>query len=227
MAIKNTEKNRSLRARVQPESDDVNVSNEDAEDIDAPLDAPRPAHVVIRSEGQRLLLGVTDSLSTIGKAVGASKQAVSTWRTGLYVPEPPYRRELQRRYQIPPSAWDGLADGEVPDEGEDEDEAPATAADQLDHLLKEYRKQLKRGDLSSRERVQYIEGLSRTIFQKAKLEKERELLEDRVIREHPKWRRLKRAIIDSLLPHPAAARAVEEAITRLIGEDEANQDVDV
>jgi hypothetical protein len=45
------------------------------------------------------------------------------------------------------------------------------------------------------------------------------MVEPRTIKEHVEWRRLKRLIIDALLPHPAASKAVEAAILRVLGED--------
>lgn len=183
----------------------------------------------LRSEGQRLLLELTDSLSTIGRAVGATKQAVGLWRAGTNVPDDARRRALEQHYGIPFAAWAGRLEVARPREPDpiaavDDDEAEPSVMDDCVRLLRSLRKQLGREDLTPRERVQLTEAFSRAVSQKARLERERELLEDRVIREHPKWRRLKAAMLEVLSKHPAAARDFEAVMVRLLDEEEAEDD---
>lgn len=175
-----------------------------------------------------MLREIPGSLATIGKAVGATKQSIAQWRDGVYVPDDRYRRALASHYGIPFSAW-GV--DEPPDEPEEEEEADDevegaehSAMRDYERLIRLLRTQLKSVKLTPRERAQLTDAFSRALAQKTRLERDREMLEDRTIRDHPKWQRLKQAIITALLPHPAAARDVEAVITRLLGEEETADD---
>jgi hypothetical protein len=114
------------------------------------------------------------------------------------VPEPPRRRNR------------------VEDEPE---HASRSALDDYNALLGQLRKQLARANLPSRERIQISDAFSRALAHKERLERSREMLESRTIKDHPRWKELKAAIISALLEHPAAARDVEAAITRVLGAD--------
>lgn len=99
-----------------------------------------------------------------------------------------------------------------PDEGE-----PPTALEDYNRLLRALRHQLDRPGLVARERVQVADAFSRALAHKERLERGRDLVEPRVIKDHPKWKELKAAIITALLDFPEAARAVEAAVTRVLG----------
>jgi transcriptional regulator with XRE-family HTH domain len=194
-----------------------------------PDDVPElePASVA-RSEGHRLLMGVTGSLQQIADAIGASKQAIAWWRTGARIPEERWRIKLQARYSIPPEAWDRVpGDAPAPVEWFPVTGREPSALEDCTRLLALLRSQLNRADLLGRERVQLGDAFARALAQKERLEKAREMLEARTVREHPEWRRLKRLIIDALLPHPAASKAVEEAILRVLGDEAAEIASDV
>lgn len=196
------------------------------------VDAPDPS----RSEGQRLLRERPETHAAIGAAIGATKQAVCNWRNGDRVPDEKWRRKLYAAFDIPADAWgrllavDGIerkpkrvddeeSDGDESEQESEEQEQEPSIMDDCDRLLKSIRKQLARPDLLAREHLQLSESFSRALQMKHRLERERETSEDRTIREHPKWRALKSAIIAALVPHPEAARAVEEAINRIIAEE--------
>lgn len=218
-----------VRARVHRAEPRVPVST--AREIDADTDADTDEEragledgIVVSSEAQRQLINLPASVRMIAKAIGASHSAVGKWRLGHTKPEAPLRRKLQEKYGIPVAAWRAL-DGSD-DDPEDDDRPETDTAALLDRLIRTYTRELKRQDLTPREIGQFTDGLQRAVAQKVKIERDRELLEERIIRSHPRWRRLKRAIIDALLLHPEAARAVEAAIVRLIGEDEAEAEVE-
>jgi transcriptional regulator with XRE-family HTH domain len=194
-----------------------------------------------RTEAQRLLRELPGTLDAIGKPLGATKQSVSLWRAGR-IPDERFRRKIADVFGIPFDAWaipptvgaepdpaygEGLDDD---DEGADELPAPdavtaaGSAVRDYDRLIKGLRKQLEQGRVTPRERGQLTDAYSRALAQKARILREHAMLEDRTIRDHPKWQRLKGAIIAALLPHPAAARDVEAAITRLLGEDESESE---
>jgi transcriptional regulator with XRE-family HTH domain len=219
---------RASTSRASSAEPDLEADELDDEELDdEPAPAPEPLRAPakpIRSEGQRMLLDVPGSLSQIGKAVGASKQSIAQWRDGLYVPDDRYRRALASHFGIPFSAWGAAEEPEpeleLDDDTDDEElEGTASALRDYERLIKLLRTQLKNGKLTPRERAQLTDAFSRALTQKTRLERDREMLEDRTIRDHPKWQRLKKAIIEALLPHPAAARDVEAAVQRILGED--------
>lgn len=181
----------------------------------------------IRTEGQRLLQLVTGSLQQIGESIGATKQAVALWRDGARVPEERWRRKLHAAFDIPPDAW-GRVPGEAEPEPEPEpdDGREPSALDDVARLLKILREQLRKPTLLARERAQLADAFARALAQKERLERAREMLEDRVIRDHPKWQRLKAVIIEALIPHPLAARDVEAAIARVLADEEDAADSD-
>jgi hypothetical protein len=190
------------------------------------LDDDTPVRVLRPSEAQRMFAALPGSLATIGKPIGASKQSVDQWRRGACVPEDRFRRAIASHYGIPFNAW-GLDDGDDDESEIDDDEIEAEVADPLDEyrrLIKLVRKQLARGALTARERAQLTDSYTRTLAAMTRLEREREMLEARTIREHAKWKALKNAIITALLRHPEAARDVEGVITRILSDESDDAD---
>ena len=205
------------RARVR--ESDVDASCGGFEAAGEELQLEREAAAVARTEGQKLLMAVPGSLQTIGEAIGATKQAVALWRTGARLPEDRWRRALSARFAIPVDAWDRLPGSAPAVEWFPSTEREPSALDDVNRLLALLRTQLNRTDLIGRERVQLGDSFSRALAQKERLERARETLENRVVREHPAWKRLKGLVIDALLPFPEAAQAVEAAILRALGEE--------
>src|SRR4051812_12955406 len=62
--------------------------------------------MLVRSEGQRLLLLVAGSLGDIAAACRCrSRTNVNDWRNGIKVPDPESRAQLWGAYGIPAIAW--------------------------------------------------------------------------------------------------------------------------
>jgi transcriptional regulator with XRE-family HTH domain len=201
-----------------PQSEDP-AEQQDAQRVDDDDEQVRPLRP---SEAQRMFAALPGSLATIGKPLGATKQSVDQWRKGACVPEDRFRRAIASHYGIPFNAWGLDEPDEQADDDTDDDELGELTADPLDEyrrLIKIVRKQLARGALTARERAQLTDSYTRTLGQMSRLEREREMLEARTIRDHAKWKVLKNAIITALLPHPAAARDVEAAITRVLSDE--------
>ena len=97
------------------------------------------------------------------------------------------------------------------------DRGSGTTSEALEGLLREVREDIARGGLLPSEVARLRDSESRLLAQRAKLERERELLEDRIVRDHPAWKRLQRTILKALEPHPVAAKAVLAAIEDSIG----------
>ena len=122
--------------------------------------------------------------------------------------------KLQARYGIPLEAWDRVA-GDTPAAAVEwfPTSGEPSALEDCARLLALLRSQLNRPDLLGRERVQLGDAFARALAQKERLERAREMLEARTIREHPKWQALKKLIIGALLPkHRDAALAVGAAL---------------
>jgi transcriptional regulator with XRE-family HTH domain len=198
------------------DADESTSSTREREVVDEAIHAPR-------SEGQRLLQLVPGSLAQIGEACGTSKQAVKMWRDGVRTPEPRFRRALGDAYKIPPASWDRVpssyATGDEEDDQGDDGAPEPTVLEDSARRLKRLRRALADKSLLPREHIALDEAFSRALAMKAKFERDAAMLETRTIREHSEWKRLKRIIIEALIAHPAASKAVEEAITRVLGDD--------
>jgi hypothetical protein len=181
-------------------------------------DATEPAQLV-RSEGQRLLRLVPGSLSEIAAAVRCqSKQSVLDWRNGRQVPGSRMRGALWAAYGIPAPSWDrmhGSSSPTVPSPPiRASGVAPSTLQDCL-ALLEVIRTARNQADLLPAERVKLADTEARILALRHRLEKEASMLEDAIVREHPAWQRLRRVLGKVLAAHPAAAKAVGDALLEM------------
>lgn len=187
------------------------------------------APVIPQTEGQRLLLLVQGSLKTIADAVGArSKQTVLDWRNGRKVPDEGFRRKLEKAYGIPVRSWllppEGTDGGDAP---VIQAKAPPAASSKPDTTLGETlalieatKAQLAARGLQPQERAKLNDTLAKLLALRARLERDVEALEDRIVREHPQWARIRATITSALKPYPEAAKAVAEALAGLDSDQE-------
>ena len=87
--------------------------------------------------------------------------------------------------------------------------------EQIDQL----RELQREPDLVAPARLKIADSLGKLLAIKARMERAQELLEDRIVREHPHWLRIRTAIQSALGAHPEALEAVQDALARL-DEDE-------
>lgn len=187
---------------------------------------------VVRSEGQRLLLAVQASLSEIGEQIGTHKVSVGEWRRGEKTPGPAMRAALEASYAIPRASWDlsparvGAPDGTVEyprtagrvDERAEGDRELSTL-EECNALIRSTKRAAAEGEaLLPSERVKLNDTLAKLLALRARLERENDMLEDRIVREHPLWQRIKRVTLAALVKHPAAARDLIDA-WRKVGEE--------
>lgn len=197
-----------------------------------PLPKP-PDDGVIRSEGQALLWQVRGSLDDIGRAVGARAQAVHTWRSGKIVPSERMRIRLEEMYAIPRRAW-ALKPGHAAERtltppattnGLEKPEVPAAALappepapDTLSGCLALHTRvraaQFEPG-LTAAERVKLSDTEAKVLALRHRLEREGQMLEARIIREHPRWQAVQRAIASAIGACPRCTKLVIDALTRL------------
>lgn len=185
--------------------------------------AASTASTAASTEGQRLLLAVPDSLSVVAGKVGCSKALAGYWRQGAKVPSPTMRAKLEAAYGIAPAAWE-LAPGAAPPEpataagDEEEPELEAVGTDTLaltNAQLAEIRRALRNKGLSEAARSKKEDTYAKLLALKARLEREQELVEDRIVREHPMWRRIRERIVEAVRPYPDAAKAIVSALEEL------------
>ncbi len=174
------------------------------------------------TEGRAQLESLDASLRDIAAAAGVSRSTARRWRIGEKVPSPEERQKLRKVFGIPVGAWDS-AEGRGEREAAPSQEPaagpypprPAGDASTLEHaryLLQCIRVDLVHPDLTITARSKLRSDEARTLGLIAKLERDVELAEARYVQDHPEWRRLKQEILDALKKHPAAAKAVAEAI---------------
>lgn len=187
------------------------------------------------TEGQRLLQVATrgKSLSTIARELslqGGQRASVGHWLNGDKRPKPPNRAAMWDRYQIPIAAWDhhphaaaanGNGNGHAlatahGHTGHSDTGAPPTTLQDCLAVLALLRVERNKPNLLASERIKLAESEGRLLALRMRLERDHERLEDRIVREHPAWKRLMRLMCEVLAKHPAAladmATALEERL---------------
>lgn len=184
--------------------------------------APKPSAVpqatapMLRSEGQRMLLHVSGSLLAIGKAVGVkSPQTVLKWRNGASVPGPEVRAQMQVALGIPIQAWLRRPAEVQADEPQVDEVLPQSSLDECMELLVVIRRDRNQPNLLPGERSKLVDAEARILKLRSDLELRAELSEDRYVREHPAWLRIRNELARALVPFPDAARAVADALERI------------
>lgn len=184
------------------------------------------------TEGQRLLQNICTASNLtyeyIQQRVGAQTPgAVMMWLVGKRRPDDVMRGALLGAFGVPRVSWDqrcsnGNALAPVPPQSASSPPPPAappaparstTTLEGCLDVLDDIRS--ARADivqLLPSERIKLADAETRILALRARLEREAERTEDRIVREHPEWQRLKRAILRALVAHPQAFKDVCEAI---------------
>jgi hypothetical protein len=160
--------------------------------------------------------GRRETIHVPAARVGCGVAVVGHWRRGRRLPGEAHRHKLSLLFGIPRRAWDVEAGAVVPTQsdgavgsGAGDDDTLAIAKGQIETILTA----LKDKNLTDGASAKLRDTLAKLLALRSRLERDRDLLEDRLVREHPEWARLKAAILDALKPHPKAAEAVIRAIT--------------
>lgn len=170
------------------------------------------------TEGQRLLQQATqhETLTAIIDKLGTrARGTVNEWLHGKKRPTREMRARIQFAYGIPVNTWNLAANtsNEPPPKRPPRDptSTPSTLDDCLD-MLDAIREQRNRADLINSERVKLADTEAKILALRARLELQAELQEDRIVRTHPEWLRLKRVMVKALEPFPEALRALVTAL---------------
>jgi transcriptional regulator with XRE-family HTH domain len=172
----------------------------------------------IKSEGQRQLLEITGTEDELAAKLGYSRAIIGHWRRGIRLPGVGARYKLDLLCSIPPWTWDVEPGVEVPTEPTPKNtdgEQLREDDDTLDIVRKqllEVRETLATEGLTDSARLKLLDTSAKLLALRNRLERDRELQEDRIVREHPAWLRIKAAMLKALEPYPEAAAAIAEAI---------------
>lgn len=228
MASAKSKKSVKQKVRGRPSTARASASTVDAP-VDAkrtPVDAKRPPVDGFVNEGQRLLLAVPGSTSEIAAALDVSKQVVSCWRRGEKSPSAPARTRMKELYAIDPTAWDRAAGvptapaaaprvAPAPPATIDGRRAKAPTLDEVHALLDWLAAQRNDTKLKMSERRWFADEEIKALRLRDHLEEKLALRDERTVKEHPLWIRMKGDIIAALRPHPDAARSVRDVLVAL------------
>jgi hypothetical protein len=171
----------------------------------------------IKSEGQRQFLEVAGTEDELAEQIGWGRAIVGHWRRGARLPGVEARHRLKLLFGIPQRAWDVKPVSDVLSEAKpplvaskpcEDDDTLAIAKQQL----LEVRQELEATDLTDAARAKLRDTAAKLLALRSRLENAREMQEDRVIREHSGWQKVKADIITALTPFPEAAKAVAKAL---------------
>lgn len=167
-------------------------------------------------------------MTEIGEEIGGrSPAAIMQWLHGETRPNSEMRAHLWSAYRIPPTTWDvrvfapDAPDASAPPSAPLAPSAPpapappATRPTTLEAclaVLDDIRAARGTPNLLASERIKLADSETRILALRAKLEREAERTEDRIVREHPEWLRLKRLIVRTLSAHPAALKDLAAAL---------------
>lgn len=172
-----------------------------------------------------MLLSVTGTLAAIAREIGCNHPStIHHWRYGQKEPNPEMKARLWSAFGIPSRAWSvrpgALDEARPPPIETARATAPAGAPSTLEDclaLLDVIRRDRQQEGLLPNERVKLASAEAQILALRARLEQAAEFAESRYVTDHPSWIKLRRAILRALEPHPIAAKAVLEAITKIEG----------
>lgn len=185
------------------------------------------------TEGSRRMAALPGSLRELAAQVGCSAQTIANWRRGTKVPDEHYRALIQTAWGIQVQAWavaphTALANADelpAPPNGhapDDEDGPLPTTLERCLEQLTALRRMSRDVRLLPRERLKYADTEAKWLQMRIRLEEKQELLEDRLVREHPAWQMFKRRLLKALKSHKEAALAVAAELSEIDNPTSAN-----
>ena len=171
----------------------------------------------IKSEGQRQLLEISGTEDELAAQVGCSRAIIGHWRRGIRLPGVAARYKLELLFGIRPRAWDmepgcEVATAENSNSSSEKIKADDDTLEIARMQLLEIRQALKDPELTDAAQLKLRDTAAKLLILRSRLERDRELLEDRIVREHPEWLKMKAKMLKALKPYPEAATAIAEAL---------------
>lgn len=175
------------------------------------------------SAGRRLLAAADLSHQELADLCGCSRASAANWRKGRGEPSRRFRERMAAELGIPIGAWD-----QGPEEAAEAPpprpvHAPITTADlegveTIEGVTAHIRALdviLQSDDLKTSDKIRVMGLKTAALKLRHTLEHAAEVTEDRVVRQHPKWRAIREGLMSALAPHPEARLAVVELLERL------------
>lgn len=192
------------------------------------------------TQGEAMLRAVPASIARIARELAVrSRQSVHLWRHGLKLPSQAARARMRDVYSIPVETWDrppdppglaapsttassSLTPTPTPVRAISEIQAStaaaigvsATLAD-TQALIDEVRRKRATPGMSALDYMRVVRMEAQLLRQKAGLELAAEQVDDRIVRNNPRWRQLREALADILSHYPDAAERVAVMLDRL------------
>jgi hypothetical protein len=189
------------------------------------------------TQGEAMLRAVPASIARIARELAVrSRQSVHLWRHGLKLPSQAARARMRDVYSIPVETWDRPPDppgervpattassstptpvraiSEIQASAAAVNGASATLAD-TQALIDEVRRKRAAPGLSALDYLRVVRMEAQLLRQKAGLELAAEQVDDRIVRNNPRWRQLREALADILSHYPEAAERVAVMLDRL------------
>jgi len=186
------------------------------------------------TEGEAMLRAVPASIARIARELAVrSRQSVHLWRHGLKLPSQAARARMRDVYSIPVEAWDRPSDPTGPaTNASSEPPTPVRAISEIQAstaaaigvsatladtqaLIDEVRRKRSTPGLSAIDYMRVVRMEAQLLRQKAGLELAAEQVDDRIVRNNPRWRQLRESLADILSHYPEAAERVAVMLDRL------------
>ena len=167
----------------------------------------------IKSEGQRCLVELKLGPTHIAGDLGVNPATASRWLSGERQPKGSTLVKFHDLYGIDPELW-RLEPGKVPAKPkpprkrEESEPKPQSDLDEVEDALKRVREMQGMPGLTPSEKARLMGEETKLLALRTRMRRDNELLEDRVVRDHPLWFRIKRVMTEVLAPWPEAAEAV-------------------
>lgn len=183
---------------------------------------PTPPLPPPRTRGAELLATAASarnlSLRALARLLDVrSPESVRNWLHGTKTPATGARERISATFGIPCEAWDAPTTAPPDQSTATPTPAPASATREigaplaeLDRLLHELEARVPH--LTPTQYLKALDTRAKLIAQRAKIMRDVELSEDRIVREHPAFVRLCDLILGALEQHPQAALAVSRAL---------------
>ena len=189
---------------------------------------PRAAEIVVTNDGQRRLLERTEGVVELARLVGVSTQQVTKWRAGERKPRPESARRLLATLSIPVDAWTQphvteAAPSPPAPQGEPRRTYSPTSLAEIEEMLEALRVHVP--GLTERELAKRFSERRSLLALKLRSEHQERLAEVAIVRSHPQWAAIRKAMTTALTPYPEALEALVKHLSPLLAWENAKAEL--